>query len=119
MVFRHLPSVGVQRRAEGVADFSVLDNMGAHISVTGLKSLVSDIFESHSGGIVSSGLLGVSNPESDMVKSIEDSNSGSLSRLSVIYHLSVLIKDIITLLYYTKGNQTTRIKQEHNLINLL
>ena len=73
-------------RAENVADISISDDVRDNISRSCLKSLVSDILESHSGGVVRSSLFGVSDPESDVIKSIEDTNGGSLGRFSVINH---------------------------------
>jgi hypothetical protein len=48
--------------------------------------LVGDVFKAELGAVEGGGLLGVSNPEADVVKRIKDANSGSLGGFLVVYH---------------------------------
>jgi hypothetical protein len=84
MVVSHLLVVGLKGRLENVANISIADHVRDNVSVASLESLVGDVFESHSCGVVRSSLLGVSNPEFDVIEAIEDSDSGTLGRLFVI-----------------------------------
>ena len=84
VVLTHLAVVGLEGGLEDIADFSITDNVRADISVSSLEALVGDVLESHSGGVVRSSLLGVSNPEFNVIEAVEHSNSGTLSGPLVI-----------------------------------
>lgn len=64
----------VKRSSESVENLSVLNNMSAVISGSGLEALVSVEGESHSRSVEGCGLFGVGNVEGGMVESNELSN---------------------------------------------
>jgi len=61
--------VGVQGRLEDEGDSVLLDDMGADITVSGLETTVGDLLEAEAGAVERGGLLGVADPEDDMVES--------------------------------------------------
>jgi hypothetical protein len=64
----HFGITWVQRRDESVNNFSIPDDMSASVSLTSLKALVSNIFKSHAGGVVACSLLGISDPEFNVIE---------------------------------------------------
>ena len=62
--------VGVEGRLEDEGDGILLDDVGADVAGAGLKARVGDLLEAEAGGIEGSSLLGVSDPEGDMVESL-------------------------------------------------
>lgn len=84
VVLAHLAVVGLEGGLEDIADFSIADDVRDDVSVSSLEALVGDVFESHSGGVVRGSLLGVSNPELNVIEAVKHSNSGTHSRLGVI-----------------------------------
>lgn len=64
----------VKRISESVHNISVLDDMSAEISDSGLEALVGVETETHSRGIEGCGLLGIGNVEGGMVESDKLSN---------------------------------------------
>jgi len=84
VVLAHLVVSGLEGGLEDIADFSIADDVRDNVSVSGLEALVGDVLESHSGGVVRSSLLGVSNPEFNVIEAVEHSNSGTLSGPFVI-----------------------------------
>lgn len=71
--------------------------MFGKFSVTSFKALVAIVFESKSGTVVTSRLLGVSHPECNMIEGMEDSNLWSHSWFLVV-HLSFLIKEYLIII---------------------
>jgi len=59
--------------------------MCAHISFSGLKSLISKILETKSRAVITGSLLGISDPEGNVIKSVEDTNGWSLGWLFVVH----------------------------------
>lgn len=74
-VVSYLHVTGVQCGNEGVNDFSIPNHVCASISLTSLKALVSNVFKSHTGGVIASSLLGISDPEFNVIEGVKDSNS--------------------------------------------
>jgi hypothetical protein len=66
--------VGVKGGLEDKGNFILLDNMGADIAVTGLETTVGNLLESKAGGVEGSSLLGISDPEDNVVESFVVSN---------------------------------------------
>lgn len=66
--------VGVQGRHEDKGDLVLLDDVGADITVTGLEAAVGDLLEAEASAVEGSSLLGVSDPEDDVVESLVVSN---------------------------------------------
>lgn len=62
--------VGVEGRLEDEGDGILLDDVGADVAGAGLETRVGDLLEAEAGGVEGSGLLGVSDPEGDMVESL-------------------------------------------------
>lgn len=62
--------VGVEGRLEDEGDGILLNDVGADVAGAGLEARVSDLLEAEAGGVEGSGLLGVSDPEGDMVESL-------------------------------------------------
>ena len=62
--------VGVQGRLEDECDGILLDDVRADVAVAVLEAAVGDLLEAEAGGVVGSCLLGVSDPEDDMVESL-------------------------------------------------
>lgn len=62
--------VGVEGGLEDEGDGILLDDVGADVAGAGLEARVGDLLEAEAGGIEGGGLLGVSDPEGDMVESL-------------------------------------------------
>mmetsp|Transcript_19254 Transcript_19254/g.29532 ORF Transcript_19254/g.29532 Transcript_19254/m.29532 type:complete len:368 (+) Transcript_19254:150-1253(+) len=90
-----LVSSRVQRGSEGKDDSSLSHNVGGEFSVSSLESLVGEVLEAESGAVEGSGLLGVANPEPNVVESMEDSDFGSLGGFFVVHDAKRRYKLII------------------------
>merc|ERR1719443_1886435 len=71
---------------ENEDDGSVFHDVRSVISLAGLETLVSFIFETESRAVVTCCLLSIANVESNVIESIEDANLWSLFGLFVVYH---------------------------------
>lgn len=78
--------------SEHELNVSIVYDMLAEISVAGLKTLVSKEFKTKSSTVEVGGGKGVSNPEGDVIESVEDTDLWSDSRLFVINHCVFVCK---------------------------
>jgi len=62
--------VGVQRRLEDEGDPILTDNVRADIAGSSLKTAVSNVLETEASGVEGGSLLGIADPEDDVVESI-------------------------------------------------
>jgi len=60
--------------------------VNASVSVASLKTRISDVLKAQSGAVPGSGLFGIANPETNVVKTVEDANGRSFGGLLVINH---------------------------------
>lgn len=87
MGIEFLVACGIERRSERELDLAIMDNMGGPLSVASLEASVGKILEAEACTVEGSGLLGITNPEGNVIEGMEHTNFGALSRLSVVNHL--------------------------------